>query len=498
MTEGGALRRGDQEPDHIDEGPAPAASEPDPLPLGVPDALGEGPVSTATGSAVEPPLPLARVRPPRQSRSVETFECFLTAAYELLLEQPPQALTVSDIVERASRPNGSFYARFSDKWAAVDAVLEQVVEKRVALAHRYLGTVGDASVRELVEAYVAFVEASYRSEVLPSRAVVLRTARSPEMFRLHQEMWAETAAQWADKVVQRGVAHPRPHRAAATACALVQSVVAWEHLYGTFSGGRPVPSATLVQLALSVLGEPATAESGTIRDVVPMSDLPPGPDQGVRAPRQTRGVEALGDFVGALEALLDERDYDEITVSDIARGAHRSPGSFYARFASRNDCLLELLRSRLQRAEHVGLSSASSQTLLALQALPVSQAVLTGISVSVARAHEAAPLHRVLSRQAVVDPAAQRIFRSQRLELCASFRSLLLHRDNPPVRQLPGLLYLAVTSLLDQLVFYDGDPFHPYWDRTSMARDLGDAGLRILGADPVVADGDRSTLPEVP
>src|SRR5437867_10691217 len=54
---------------------------------------------------------------PAQARSRETIERFAQAAERLLRTRPFEEITVQEIVRRARRPIGSFYARFSTKEA---------------------------------------------------------------------------------------------------------------------------------------------------------------------------------------------------------------------------------------------------------------------------------------------------------------------------------------------------------------------------------------------
>lgn len=57
------------------------------------------------------------VHKPRQARSQETLDRFVVAGLSLLGERPFDEVSVADIVERAERTVGSFYARFDDKYA---------------------------------------------------------------------------------------------------------------------------------------------------------------------------------------------------------------------------------------------------------------------------------------------------------------------------------------------------------------------------------------------
>lgn len=79
----------------------------------------------------------ATVRPPSQARSAATMERFVAATRELLEERSFEDITVADIVNRAERTVGSFYARFEDK----DAVLSLLLDRL------------DARIRDLVRAF---------------------------------------------------------------------------------------------------------------------------------------------------------------------------------------------------------------------------------------------------------------------------------------------------------------------------------------------------------
>jgi len=57
------------------------------------------------------------VNTPQQARSQETLDRFLEAAEHLLKEKAFDEITIAEIVTRADRTVGSFYARFDDKTA---------------------------------------------------------------------------------------------------------------------------------------------------------------------------------------------------------------------------------------------------------------------------------------------------------------------------------------------------------------------------------------------
>ena len=71
------------------------------------------------------------VRVPRQARSQATLERFVEATQQLLEQQSFEDITVADIVQRAERTVGSFYARFDDKYAVLH-VLTDRLQHRIA------------------------------------------------------------------------------------------------------------------------------------------------------------------------------------------------------------------------------------------------------------------------------------------------------------------------------------------------------------------------------
>jgi len=93
------------------------------------------------------------VNTPQQARSQETLDRFLEATEQLLREKPFDDITIAEIVDRAGRTVGSFYARFDDKIG----VVKTLTARRLA-AMRYLGDEmldpevwKSYTVRELVE-----------------------------------------------------------------------------------------------------------------------------------------------------------------------------------------------------------------------------------------------------------------------------------------------------------------------------------------------------------
>lgn len=60
-------------------------------------------------------------------------------------------------------------------------------------------------------------------------------------------------------------------------------------------------------------------------------------NQLVTEPKQKRSAETLERIVAAVHALLEEKDFREITIGEIARGAGVAPSLLYTRFAGKDD-----------------------------------------------------------------------------------------------------------------------------------------------------------------
>src|SRR5215470_12168701 len=82
-----------------------------------------------------------RLAPPAQARSRETVDRFALAAEELLRERPFEEIGVQDIVRRAGRPIGSFYARFASKEALLPFLYARYHEGLEALIAAQLARV---------------------------------------------------------------------------------------------------------------------------------------------------------------------------------------------------------------------------------------------------------------------------------------------------------------------------------------------------------------------
>jgi AcrR family transcriptional regulator len=74
--------------------------------------------------------------------------------------------------------------------------------------------------------------------------------------------------------------------------------------------------------------------------------LAPQPLQWIRPPRQARTLESLERFLDAATELLQEKRFEDVHVTEIARRAGGSVAAFYRRFEDKN-ALLHALHERL-------------------------------------------------------------------------------------------------------------------------------------------------------
>ncbi len=125
---------------------------------------------------------------PVQARSQETLNRFLDAAEELLREQPFDEITVAEIVRRAERTVGSFYARFTDKDALIRTLAQRMVDELVAsMRDRFApDRWQQASTVNIVEGAVAAATTTVWKHAHVARAALMLASRDDDArtFRL--------------------------------------------------------------------------------------------------------------------------------------------------------------------------------------------------------------------------------------------------------------------------------------------------------------------------
>jgi AcrR family transcriptional regulator len=119
---------------------------------------------------------------PAQARSRETTERFARAAEELLRTGPFEDISIQDIVRRADRPIGSFYARFRTKDALLPFLYQRYHEGMEELVSSRLARVPWATLdlRQAVEQLVDLQIAIFTERPWLIRAMALFARTSPQ------------------------------------------------------------------------------------------------------------------------------------------------------------------------------------------------------------------------------------------------------------------------------------------------------------------------------
>lgn len=194
------------------------------------------------------------IRAPRQARSEETLWRFLHATEALLAERDFADISVDDIVERADRTVGSFYARFDDKLAVLRVLAERdwAVARRAAdsflAVERWRGVPLGTVVHELADRLV------HRARIAPP---ALRTAAQYASFDPgfrddRRSSLLHVVDRFRAVVLDHGdeVGHPDPAAGAELALVAVFGLLEVRRTYGSFGGAVPADDDELVgQLA---------------------------------------------------------------------------------------------------------------------------------------------------------------------------------------------------------------------------------------------------------
>jgi AcrR family transcriptional regulator len=211
------------------------------------------------------------VRVPRQARSQETLQRFLDAAQQLLIERPFEDITVADIVGRADRTVGSFYARFDDKYAVLYELVEHVFERINDVVRAFCDPVrwDGAPVSEFVSESVRLNVQAYRRAGPLFRAAFCAAAIDDRFRELRVQVMRFCAEQQKQFILTRAdeLRGPDPARASDQMFELVAASLDHELLFGRFTTTSPTSDVDLVAdltaQSLHVLGvtDPHEAES---------------------------------------------------------------------------------------------------------------------------------------------------------------------------------------------------------------------------------------------
>ena len=144
---------------------------------------------------------------PRQARSRETLERFLSAAEELFARKGIAATTVAEIAEAAGSSVGAFYTRFRDKDGFLSVFYERFfAQGREELqthfaAERWEGKSAGELIRYLVDLRISQYRA--RKALVHSVVMHVRSHPEPEFRRLAGKYAGESIGQIHDLLVAR-------------------------------------------------------------------------------------------------------------------------------------------------------------------------------------------------------------------------------------------------------------------------------------------------------
>jgi len=183
---------------------------------------------------------------PAQRRSHETMARFAEAAEELLRDKSFEDISVHDIVRRAGRPIGSFYARFGSKEALVPFLYERYDE---SLGSQFAGKLGrvrwaDLSFRETTATIVDLLLRMYDERRWLLRALALFARSKPEA--LPAGLIHRRGAVYEPLIQillrhRRRIRHPDAEAAARFGIFLVSSVAREKLLFGQAPHARVTP-----------------------------------------------------------------------------------------------------------------------------------------------------------------------------------------------------------------------------------------------------------------
>lgn len=214
------------------------------------------------------------VRAPRQARSQATLERFVEATGKLLEERSFDEITVADIVHRAERTVGSFYARFDDKYAVLHVLVDRLQQRIADVVNAFCDPVrwDGAPLSDFVRESVHLNVQAYR-RAGPLFRAALQASAADERFRRRRMETMLLCAEAQKRFILTRVDElscDDPARASDIMFEVVSATLDHELLFGRFTTTFPESDVDLVdQLSdqcRHVLGlqapEPAGASEG--------------------------------------------------------------------------------------------------------------------------------------------------------------------------------------------------------------------------------------------
>lgn len=176
------------------------------------------------------------VRAPRQARSEATLIRFLDATAELLAERPFDEISVNDIVERADRTVGSFYARFDDKTGVLRVLVEQFSTRLRTDADRYwtIDNWEGRTLDEIIPATVDVVLSAYREAGPVFHAAAIQAPGDQHFREQRSVVWVVCAERFGQLLAARAdeITHPDPAHAGEMAMLAMIAMADLRLIYG--------------------------------------------------------------------------------------------------------------------------------------------------------------------------------------------------------------------------------------------------------------------------
>jgi AcrR family transcriptional regulator len=197
------------------------------------------------------------VRPPQQERSQKTLGRILDAAEAMIEETGFDKATVAAIARRAGSSVGAFYARFADKEALLNVVIERFHEQAAATIEHTLAPERwqGVALEDLLENTALFLVQVFRQRRRMIGAFSTRVAGDPQLQPVARALGEQIADKLYALLVHRceRITHPNPSEAVGFAMWLVLGALEARALHGSddefFSDQVIATEATRIFLA---------------------------------------------------------------------------------------------------------------------------------------------------------------------------------------------------------------------------------------------------------
>lgn len=201
----------------------------------------------------------------------------------------------------------------------------------------------------------------------------------------------------------------------------------------------------------------------------------------VRPPVQDRSQRTLLRLLEASAALLEERSFEAIGVTDIVRRAQSSVGAFYARFPSKDAVLHSLHERYVEESRATADSALDPETW---DGVPLAEVVERFCDFVVQAHEEKGGLRRAL----LIASAHDEVHRARSVEVSAyvtgRIRRLLEQRQDelghPDVAVAADFVHRLVFAALDQELVFGKAPAGTRLSREEMVRELTHTVLGYL------------------